>query len=95
MTDGLTGQICELVRRTAPGRTIGPDVPLETATAALKQAGRRRLAVVDESGRLIGLLCLKRRSEGFCSNDNVTERAEEFGRPTPSRLLPAPVTLNV
>ncbi len=38
--------------------------------------GRRRLAVVDERGALLGLLCLKRRLTGFCSDADVAARGE-------------------
>jgi hypothetical protein len=41
------------------GRTAGPADPLGAAAATLLREGRRRLAVVDDSGRLLGLLCLK------------------------------------
>ena len=37
----------------------------------------RRLAVTGEGNVLVGLLCLKRRSNGYCSNDNVAERIAE------------------
>lgn len=39
--------------------------------------GLRRLAVVDEAGRLEGLLCLKRTATGFCSDRDVASRARE------------------
>src|ERR1700741_5230534 len=45
---------------TLPGRTARPADPLGAVTAALLREGRRRLAVVDHSGRLVGLLCLKK-----------------------------------
>ena len=45
---------------TLAGRTAGPAGPLAAATATLLREGRRRLAVVDDSGRLLGLLCLNR-----------------------------------
>ena len=34
----------------------------------------RRLAVVDDDHRLLGLLCLKRSGSGFCSDDDVISR---------------------
>lgn len=57
------------------GRTIGPSVPTEEATRILDAAGARRLAVVDRDGGLLGLLCLKRRRRGFCSDQDVAARA--------------------
>jgi hypothetical protein len=36
--------------------------------------GRRRLAVIDESGRLLGLLCLNREGTGYCSDDGILKR---------------------
>jgi CBS-domain-containing membrane protein len=60
---------------TLVGRTISPDRPLDEASAMLKGSGRRRLAVVDGSGGLLGLLCLKRDASGYCSDEGVRQRA--------------------
>jgi hypothetical protein len=57
------------------GRTIGPYQSLQYAKAILKRAERRRLAVIDDSGLLIGLLCVKRHGDGFCSDEGVRQRA--------------------
>ena len=57
------------------GRTIAADVPADEARRLLLEQGRRRLAVVDDAGRLLGLLCLKRRLTGFCSDSDVASRA--------------------
>jgi hypothetical protein len=62
------------------GRTIGPVQALDTATALLQREGRRRLAVVDDRGRLVGLLCLKKDQSGYCSDDSVRARGEVPGR---------------
>jgi len=40
----------------------------------MQRTGRRRLAVVDGEGRLVGLLCLKASGSGFCSNEDVASR---------------------
>ena len=56
-------------------RTIAPEMPAEEALRLLLRRGERRRAVVDEDGRLLGLLCLKRRQNGFCSDRAVHERA--------------------
>ena len=56
------------------GRTIGPAVPADEALHLLVARDERRRAVVDDDGRLVGLLCLKRRGNGFCSDDDVAAR---------------------
>ncbi len=61
---------------TLAGRTVSPDAPTSQARDLLLQREIRRLAVVDESGFLLGLLCLKRRRTGFCSDADVRERSE-------------------
>jgi hypothetical protein len=35
----------------------------------------RRLAVVDCSGRLLGLLCRKNSGTGYCSDEGIRQRA--------------------
>jgi CBS-domain-containing membrane protein len=62
---------------TVASRVVGPHQSLEHAMAALKWGRRRRLAVIDHSGRLLGLLCLKRHGDGFCSDEGVRQRAAE------------------
>ncbi len=61
---------------TLIGRTAGPADPLGAATATLLREGRRRLAVVDDFGRLLGLLCLKRDGTGYCSDEGIRGRAQ-------------------
>ena len=58
------------------GRTARPADPLGAATAMLLRQGRRRLAVIDESGRLLGLLCLKKDGTSYCSDEGIRERAQ-------------------
>ena len=58
------------------GRTIGPDTSLDEAAAAMRRTARRRLAVVDGRGVLLGLLCLKASSTGFCSDQDVRDRLQ-------------------
>ena len=70
---------------TSPAVTIGhlrdrvtrPDADLASTWAEMTAHARRRLAVVDSRGNLLGLLCLKRSGLGFCSDANVRARAEE------------------
>src|SRR4051794_23051671 len=49
-----------LLHAVTEGRTAGPTETVGAVRAAMRAAGVRRLAVVDEGGRLLGLLCLKR-----------------------------------
>lgn len=53
------------------GRTVRPDAPLARTHLMMRERGIRRLAVVDESGRLLGLLCLKHSLRGFCTDEGV------------------------
>ncbi|ALE80272.1 CBS domain-containing protein [Pseudonocardia alni] len=59
------------------GRTVGPAADAGVVRDAMAAAGRRRLAVVDERGGLLGLLCLKRSGTGFCTEEGVRARAAE------------------
>ena len=59
---------------TLEGRTVPSHLRAEEARQLLLSTGRRRGAVVDHSGRLVGLLCIKRRLTGFCSDDDVAAR---------------------
>lgn len=64
-----------LPRAVLTDRTIPPTASAEEARRALVASGARRLAVVDGRGVLLGLLCLKRRRTGFCSDRDVRARA--------------------
>jgi hypothetical protein len=55
-------------------RTVSPDADLTSTWAGMAAEGRRRLAVVDAHGGLLGLLCLKRHGRGFCSAADVAAR---------------------
>lgn len=59
------------------GRTIPPGRPVEEALTLMRRQGTRRLAVIDDDRRLLGLLCLKRTLDGFCSDADVRARALE------------------
>jgi CBS domain-containing protein len=59
------------------GRVVAGDHSLEAAHRWMTGSGTRRLAVVDEDGRLVGLLCLKRHGRGFCSAADLQSRADE------------------
>jgi CBS domain containing-hemolysin-like protein len=69
------------------GRTVPSTMPVLTAWELLLARRSRRSAVVDERGALLGLLCLKRRLTGFCSDADVAARAVGRGsHATPSRV---------
>lgn len=62
---------------TLAGRTVRADDQLDQSWGHLRAEGRRRLAVVDDDGLLVGLLCLKRHGAGFCSDADVRARERE------------------
>ena len=64
-----------LLHARLAGRTVGPSVRADVAQEWLARTGARRFAVVDGAGDLLGLLCLKRRRTGFCSDGDVASRA--------------------
>ena len=57
-------------------RVVAPHADLDSTRVTMLDTGRRRLAVVDDTGRLLGLLCLKSHGRGFCTAETVAERAE-------------------
>ncbi len=71
---------------TLSGRTAGPAEPLRPVTARLLRDRRRRLAVIDDSGRLLGLLCLKRDGTGYCSDEGIRARSQLSARRWESAL---------
>jgi CBS-domain-containing membrane protein len=77
LSETIPGSIRACHLGTIARRVISPHQSLEYAMAALKSGRRRRLAVIDDSGRLLGLLCLKRHGDGFCSDEGVRHRAAE------------------
>ena len=66
-----------LSRSRLHGRSVALDEPAEDVRVRLIALGLRRLAVVDDTGALTGLLCLKRKLTGFCTDADVTARAAE------------------
>lgn len=56
------------------GRTVHADLVADDVRRSMRASGRRRLAVVGTDGRLVGLLCLKRSGEGFCTDAGVRAR---------------------
>lgn len=61
---------------TLAGRTVRPTEPLDAVTATLLRDRRHRLAVVDGSSRLLGLLCLKKDGTGYCSDEGIRRRTQ-------------------
>jgi CBS-domain-containing membrane protein len=78
LSEAIPGSVPACHLGTIASRVIGPQQSLEYAMTALKRGRRRRLAVIDNSGRLLGLLCLKRHGDGFCSDEGVRQRAAEI-----------------
>jgi predicted transcriptional regulator len=66
------------------GRVLRADTDLALTWWAMLASGRRRLAVTDPDGRLLGLLCLKRSGAGFCSDAGVAERRAARASATPA-----------
>lgn len=66
-----------LTAATLRDRTTRPEQPIEEARQQMIATGQRRIAVIDDDGRLIGLLCLKRDLIGFCSDAGVAARAAD------------------
>jgi hypothetical protein len=95
----LTGGDPEPIAKlgTLAGRTSGPADSLHSTTARLLRAKRRRLAVVDDSGRLLGLLCLKKSGTAYCSDEGVQARAQDHSRDIAASRLPAadPATIRI
>ncbi len=57
------------------GRTVSPDTPTAVVHGLLIDHGIRRVAVVTADGSLLGLVCLKQRRVGFCSDADVEARS--------------------
>ena len=66
-----------LSRSRLDGRSVTLHEAAEDVRVRLIRHGQRRLAVVDDTGRLAGLVCLKRKLTGFCSDADVAERLAE------------------
>ena len=66
-----------LSRSRLHGRSVALNEPVEDVRVRLIAHGQRRLAVVDDAGVLAGLLCLKRKLTGFCTDADVAARAAE------------------
>ena len=58
------------------GRLISPVADAELARLGMSRQAVRRLAVVDDGDRLLGLLCLKASHRDFCADSDVGARDE-------------------
>ncbi|MEP7177473.1 MAG: CBS domain-containing protein [Pseudonocardiales bacterium] len=58
-------------------RVILDTESLEGAHHQMLASGQRRLVVIDRDGCLLGLLCLKRSRTGFCTDQDIQDRAVE------------------
>ncbi|NHA01115.1 CBS domain-containing protein [Nocardioides sp. W3-2-3] len=56
------------------GRVTAPGEPLAEVGAWMRRTGTRRMAVIADDDRLLGLLCLKASGRGFCSDADVRAR---------------------
>lgn len=67
------------------GRLVAKNADLEQTWHAMRAAGRRRLAVIQD-GYLVGLLCLKRTGLGFCTDADVENRSKSKSTQVPEAL---------
>lgn len=67
------------------GRTVPPDCPVSDVLDLLNERENRRIAVVNTDRTLLGLVCLKARRTGFCSDADVTSRSQDRERDSPAK----------
>ena len=65
-----------LAHASLEGRTVAPQESIDQVRTEMLAMGIRRLAVIADDGELLGLLCLKRHLGGFCSEHDVSARAQ-------------------
>jgi predicted transcriptional regulator len=65
------------------GRVVAAHSSLAHVHRRMLRNRKRRLAVIDPDGHLLGLLCLKRTLAGFCSDQDVDARATSPGDQIP------------
>ncbi|WP_083970861.1 CBS domain-containing protein [Actinoplanes awajinensis] len=63
---------------TLVDRTVSPDTPTAVVHGLMISRGSRRAAVVTADGSLVGLMCLKQRRTGFCSDADVAARSRDL-----------------
>jgi CBS-domain-containing membrane protein len=74
LTPGRSSTDSALELSTLAGRTVLPSASAADVISLLRTTHQRRLAVVAADGRLLGLICLKRRLDGFCDDRDVASR---------------------
>ena len=62
---------------TLEGRTVRADLPADQLPDRMLAMGARRLAVVDDTGVLVGLVCRKRSGEGYCTDAGIRSKRAE------------------
>ncbi|PVG84185.1 hypothetical protein DDE18_00645 [Nocardioides gansuensis] len=80
LLEELSGDTLAAALGSLDDRLVAPDTDLTATRQRMAADGGRRLAVVDDDLTLLGLLCLKRSGTGFCSDSDVSARAQERGR---------------
>ena len=63
---------------TLTNRTVSPGTPTAVVHGLMISRGIRRMAVVAADGSLLGLMCLKQRRTGFCSDADVAARSRDL-----------------
>jgi len=91
---GLPPNVAALPLATVRGRTVRPEQRISTIHQWLVRSGQRRLAVVNDDGRLLGLLCLKSDQTGFCTDQGVAAREGDRNASLPPILCDASGQLN-
>jgi len=86
---GLPPKAAALSLATVRGRTVRPEQHISTIHRWLVRSGQRRLAVVNDDGRLLGLLCLKSDRTGFCTDEGVAAREGDRNASLPPILCDA------
>lgn len=72
----LPGEVPAVMVGRLTGRTVHATVDETGVSDMLQRGGMRRLAVVDDDGRLLGLICRKRSGRGYCTDAGVRQRRQ-------------------
>jgi CBS domain-containing protein len=77
--DGVDGARPAAGHGRLEDRVVPPEMTESEVRERLARLGVRRAAVVDEDGRLVGLVCAKRSGNGYCTDDGIAQRRLERG----------------
>jgi predicted transcriptional regulator len=91
---GLPPNVAALPLATVRGRTVRPEQRISTIHQWMVRSGQRRLAVVNDDGRLLGLLCLTSDRTGFCTDEGVAAREADRTASLPPILCDTSGQLN-